>query len=200
MATLGFGSNASNRVNVEYVDPPFRGSNRLPIDGRVRIFQNTGGMATLSKSAAALSALFYEPDRPWVNVMRRELSAAGMDVVGQAADPKAALGQVLEHQPGLIIMHPDIKMIEFLRRNNATPNRYISIIVVAPNLTPKGINALRDMGVNEIAAKPCSVDQLLQRIEAIANKPRPFVEKPTYVGPSRRRKDTPIDFPDRRAN
>jgi len=157
-------------------------------------------MATLTNSARALSVLFYEPDRPWVNVMRRELSAAGMLVVGQASEPRAALNQVLDSQPGLIIMRPDPKMIEFLRRNDATPNRYISIIVVAPNLTPKGISALRDLGVNEIAAKPCSVDQLIQRIEAVANKPRPFVERPTYVGPSRRRKNVPIDFPDRRVS
>lgn len=45
----------------------------------------------------------------------------------------------------------------------------------------------RDAGVTEYLIKPCSAKQILSRIRAIIENPRPFVKTDQFFGPDRRR-------------
>lgn len=61
------------------------------------------------------------------------------------------------------------------------------------------IERARDMGVNEVIAKPVSIGNIESRIIAVLEQPRPFVAETQYFGPDRRRrKDGPTDGKDRR--
>jgi DNA-binding response OmpR family regulator len=49
----------------------------------------------------------------------------------------------------------------------------------------------RDAGVNEFLVKPISANTLFERIEALIERPRPFVRlKEGFFGPDRRRKSS----------
>ena len=59
--------------------------------------------------------------------------------------------------------------------------------MVTSDIGPSDLASMRDAGANEIAVKPCSVNQLVQRIDAVALRPRDFVDSEKFTGPSRRR-------------
>jgi len=98
----------------------------------------------------------------------------------------------------LVITHHDLKFVKFLRHAEASPDRKIPVIMVTSQVGPDEIFAIRDAGVNEIAIKPCSIKQLVQRIEAVATNPRRFVWSPHFTGPDRRRKEVLLSGPERR--
>jgi DNA-binding response OmpR family regulator len=49
----------------------------------------------------------------------------------------------------------------------------------------------RDAGVTEFVAKPLTAKAVLERIQAVIYRPRPFVRTPNYFGPDRRRREDP---------
>ncbi len=157
-------------------------------------------MSNLSEKAASFCALHLDPNREWLTTIRRELMGAGMREVLISTDPKEALAQIRDAEPDLLITHSDLKFVRFLRRHDASPNRQIPIIMVTSDIGPSDLASMRDAGVNEIAVKPCSISQLVQRIEAIASHPREFIDSEKFTGPSRRRhKKEHLDGPERRS-
>lgn len=155
-------------------------------------------MEELSHTAAGFCILCVDPDRQWLNIMKRELKAAGIRDVLDEVDPKEALITIREDNPDLLITNHNLKLVHFIRHGATSPNRRLPVVMVTAKLSEEDVADMRDAGVNEIAAKPCSIAQLLKRIEAIASKPREFVETEAFVGPSRRRRQNPINGPERR--
>jgi DNA-binding response OmpR family regulator len=47
----------------------------------------------------------------------------------------------------------------------------------------------RDAGVTEFVAKPLTARSVLERLQAVIYRPRPFVRSAGYFGPDRRRRD-----------
>jgi len=156
-------------------------------------------MLDLSEAATKFSILCLDPDREWLNILQRELRTIGIKEVTVASDPKKALAH-LQHNSeiDLVITNHNLKFVKFLRLNEASPNRQVPVIMVTNKVGPDDIFAIRDAGVNEIAVKPCSIAQLVQRVEAVASNPRRFVWSPEFTGPDRRRKDAPHAGPERR--
>ena len=60
------------------------------------------------------------------------------------------------------------------------------------------MTAARDAGVNEFVVKPFSAQGLFTRIQAVIEKPRPFVKVSGYFGPDRRRRRRPFEGEERR--
>ena len=73
-----------------------------------------------------------------------------------------------------------------LRRGNLAC-RKAPVIMVTAQATPASIVAARDAGVHEFLRKPFAMKDLVRRLEAVAVKPRHWVEGVAYVGPDRRR-------------
>ena len=77
-------------------------------------------------------------------------------------------------------------------------NPYVPIIMLTAYSEMNRIVEARDSGVNEFVVKPISVNTLFSRIQAVIEKPRPFIRNNNFFGPDRRRKDMPFNEPDRR--
>lgn len=152
----------------------------------------------LSPAAANMRILCLDPDREWLNILSRELKVIGIKGLQTTTDPKKALGFLQHSDIDLVMTHDDLKFVKFVRRNKMSPNREVPIIMITPRVSPENIYAMRDAGVNEIAVKPCSIAQLLQRVEAVANNPRSFVWADDFTGPDRRRKESDFAGPERR--
>jgi len=65
--------------------------------------------------------------------------------------------------------------------------RKAPVIMITAQATPAAIWAARDVGVHEFLRKPFTIKDLVRRIEAVATRPRNWVEAVDYVGPDRRR-------------
>ncbi|MBT3660117.1 MAG: response regulator [Rhodospirillaceae bacterium] len=155
-------------------------------------------MLDLSDKAAGMRLLCLDTDREWLNILSRELGSIGFANVNTVIDPKNALSYLQMGEVDLVITHHDLKFVKFLRHAEASPDRKIPVIMVTSQVGPDEIFAIRDAGVNEIAIKPCSIKQLVQRIEAVATNPRRFVWSPHFTGPDRRRKEVLLSGPERR--
>jgi CheY-like chemotaxis protein len=65
--------------------------------------------------------------------------------------------------------------------------RKAPLILIAAEATASSIIAARDAGVHEFLRKPFTIKDLMRRLEAVAVRPRDWIEGVAYVGPDRRR-------------
>jgi CheY-like chemotaxis protein len=84
---------------------------------------------------------------------------------------------------------PDLdgcKFTKALRRSHLRC-RQVPVIMMTAQATAGGILAARDAGVHEFLRKPFTTKDVVLRLEAVALKPRDWIEAVAYVGPDRRR-------------
>ena len=78
------------------------------------------------------------------------------------------------------------RLTRALRRSDLSC-RKAPIVMVTAEATAQTILGARDAGVHEFLRKPFTIKDLVRRLEAVALKPRDWVEAVHYVGPDRRR-------------
>lgn len=121
------------------------------------------------------------------------LQSAGMKKVKEAGDGSAALQMLREHAIDLAIV--DFNMfpldgVEFTRLVRNSPdsaNPYLPIIMMTGHSEKTRVYEARDAGVTEFVVKPITAKAILDRIQAVIFRPRPFVKTEGYFGPDRRR-------------
>jgi len=155
-------------------------------------------MLEISERAKSFSILCLDADRGWLTILGREFRSAGIRDVMVATDPKKALSYLDTADVDLVITDHNLKFVTFLRKNASGSTKELPVIMVTNRLSAEDIFAIRDAGVNEIAVKPCSIAQILQRVEAVASSPRQFVWSADFVGPDRRRREHNFAGPERR--
>ncbi len=79
-------------------------------------------------------------------------------------------------------------LLKWLRRSSESPNRYIPFLVLTAHSEPEIVKAARDLGATDMIAKPFSVDAIARKVVDAVERPRMFVQSPSYFGPDRRRR------------
>jgi two-component system, chemotaxis family, chemotaxis protein CheY len=150
--------------------------------------------------------LIVEDNKFMQTVVRRILAALGSRDVRECDDGADAL-KIMKTFPADIVitdwaMDPidGIELTQMIRTTSDSPNPYIPIIMLTAYSEMNRIVEARDSGVNEFVVKPISVKTLLSRIQAVIEKPRPFIRTNKFFGPDRRRKDMKFTGADRRAS
>lgn len=146
-------------------------------------------------SLAALQVLLVDDNQHMRAITSAVLQSAGVKKVREAADGGAALEMLREHAIDLAIV--DFNMFpldgaEFTRlvRNSPdSPNPYLPIIMMTGHSERSRVYEARDAGVTEFVVKPITAKAILDRIQAVIFRPRPFVKTEGYFGPDRRRTD-----------
>lgn len=82
--------------------------------------------------------------------------------------------------------------VRYLRSAPSSPNRYIPIIMLTGPTLMDNVEYARDSGVSEILKKPITAKVLCDRVISCIEHQRSFITAPTYKGPDRRRRDTPV--------
>ncbi|MBI1406644.1 MAG: response regulator [Caulobacter sp.] len=73
-----------------------------------------------------------------------------------------------------------------VRNSSDSQNPYLPIIMMTGFADRGRVFEARDAGVTEIIAKPLTARSIIERIEAVIMRPRPFVRTADYFGPLRR--------------
>ena len=84
--------------------------------------------------------------------------------------------------------------VEFTRMVRNSPesrNPYLPIVMMTGHSERTRVMEARDAGVTEFVAKPLTAKSVLERLQAVIYRPRPFVRASTYFGPDRRRREDP---------
>jgi len=125
--------------------------------------------------------------------------------IREASDGLSAIKSLEEEKVHIVIsdwlMEPmdGLTFVRKLRDQDKSPDPFVPVIFCSARTEEEMIERARDMGVNEVIAKPISIGNVESRIIAVLEQPRPFVAASHYFGPDRRRRqDGPSDGKDRR--
>lgn len=121
-----------------------------------------------------------------------------------AKDGEEAWLEIKKEMPDIVLLDWEMGPVDGLnflnrvRHDPACPNAYLPIIMVTGYADRWHVFAARDAGVNEYVIKPLSAKALLDRIQAVIERPRRFVRIGKFFGPDRRRKEKLYLGPDKR--
>jgi CheY-like chemotaxis protein len=154
----------------------------------------------------SLRVLLVDDNQHMREIVMTVLGGAGVRQIREVRDGAEALDTLREWPADLAIV--DFQMfpldgVEFTRMVRNAPdsrNPYLPIIMMTGHSERYRVMEARDAGVTEFVAKPLTAKAVLDRIQAVIYRPRPFVRTADYFGPDRRRKDDPnYEGPRRRA-
>jgi CheY-like chemotaxis protein len=146
-------------------------------------------------------------DSKFMRVLLRDVLVAlgfNVDNIRFASDGEAALEMLRDFRFDFLICDINMKPMNgkrFTKHIRTSPETWeptIPIIICTGHAEIEHIRDARDAGADEILRKPINVLNLYERIRAIIERPRPFIESANYIGPDRRRTKVPYKGEERR--
>lgn len=157
-----------------------------------------------SYNFAGVTILVVDDNQYMLDLFKTILKAVGVGSVITARDGREGLA-VLKETPVDIIftdwqMEPmdGIAFVHAVRDLENSTSPYVPIVMVSGFTEAARVREARDAGVNEFLAKPVSPGTVVERLNAIILKPRPFISAKTFFGPDRRRRKDDYTGPERR--
>jgi len=144
-----------------------------------------------------VSPLILDANAHMRGVLRAILVSFGMRRVEEAADCDEAMGAVAGGEIDLDFI--DFKLggrdgAEFcrqIRRSPKIPNRFLPIIMVTAYSERSRVIEAVNAGVDEFLVKPIRAVDVANRMNAVIEPHRSFIDVPAYSGPDRRRRTDP---------
>lgn len=84
-----------------------------------------------------------------------------------------------------------LELVRRIRRPGDSPAAFLPILMLTGSGERSVVYAARDAGVSEYLVKPFTVARLVDRLNVLIHRPRPFVQAERYFGPDRRRRQEP---------
>ncbi len=154
-----------------------------------------------------LRVLVVDQEPHMRKLIRTFLRSLGIEKMLEATSAEEALTTLRARDIDLLLtecmMKPDdgFSLVRQIRGGVEGVNDELPVIMMSGQTSKKQIIDARNIGANEFVAKPLSAKVLRQRLEAIVERPRPFVRTRKYTGPCRRRRAADnYAGPERRGN
>lgn len=147
----------------------------------------------MSEGLHTIKVLLVDDNQHMRAIVAAILKGVGVRHIRECRDGSEALAAMRDWPADIAIidyqMHP-MDGVEFTRRvrSEATSaDPYLPIIMMTGFAERQKVLAARDSGVTEFLVKPVTARGVLDRLNAVVFKPRPFVRSGSYFGPTRRR-------------
>lgn len=121
-----------------------------------------------------------------------------MVYVFEARDGQEALFRLKHDAIDILVLDERLKakedgvdFLRHLRTSTDSPAPDVPVIMLTAHSEKNRVEAARDAGASEFCAKPVTAAEMLRKVAAVIDKPRPFIRTETYFGPDRRRRDDP---------
>lgn len=145
----------------------------------------------------SVSALILDDNAHMRGLVRAILASFGMRRIEEASDCNAAVGLVAGGD--IDIAFVDFKLggldgIEFCKRirlDPDSPSRYLPIIMITAYSERRRVIDAINAGVDEFLVKPIRAVDVANRVNAVIERRRSFIDAAGYFGPERRRRDDP---------
>jgi CheY-like chemotaxis protein len=135
--------------------------------------------------------LIVDPQAASARLLSDLLRDIGRCQIWTAPDGPRALSAARTAEPHVLFVEHggDLDGPAFTRdlRRSELMCRKAPVIVLSVEATAAVIIRARDAGAHEFLRKPYTIKELMRRLEAVATRPRDWVEGIGYVGPDRRR-------------
>jgi two-component system, chemotaxis family, chemotaxis protein CheY len=135
-----------------------------------------------------------------LDIVKTLLRGFGAVHVFTARDPVDALRRLREDAIDIVLLdyvigdEDGVAFLRRLRREPDSPAPMAPVIMLTAHSDKLRVQAARDAGANEFCAKPVTATEILRKVAAVIDHPRPFIRSEAYAGPDRRRRDDP-DYP-----
>lgn len=146
----------------------------------------------------ALRILVVDDNRHAAEIVKSVLASVGAQDIHEATTADRAFQLMREVNFDVIILDQNLgeggegtQLVRRIRNDPASPNPYVSILMLTGYTEQRRVQAARDAGVTEFLSKPFTISGLLRRIEVMIHQARPFVRSADYFGPDRRRRADP---------
>jgi two-component system chemotaxis response regulator CheY len=145
----------------------------------------------------SVTALILDDNAHMRGLLRVILLNFGMRRIDEAGDCNEAIGLVAGGE--IDIAFVDFKLggldgIDFcrhIRRSPTSPNPFLPLVMVTAYSERSRVIDAVNAGVDEFLVKPIRAVDVANRVNAVIERRRPFIDIPTYFGPDRRRRDDP---------
>lgn len=157
----------------------------------------------LTERLARTSILLADDSPFMLELMTAVLKAFGATRIQRAANGEQALQMIQDRTFNVVVadwqMEPmdGLSFLKRLRRLRGTAHR-MPVVMCTAYTDRDRVLMLRDAGANEVLTKPVSPAAVYEKVVRALFHPRPFVVSDAYIGPDRRRRQTEIEFIDRR--
>lgn len=91
-----------------------------------------------------------------------------------------------------------VELLRAIRAHGEEKLLFLPVVMMSGDADERAVFLARDNGVTEYLAKPISVINVVTRLLAVIDRPRPFIRAPQYFGPDRRRQTLPYAGEERR--
>lgn len=139
-----------------------------------------------------ITVLIVDRESAVIDLVKGVLQMFGVKTIISSTDGRSGLSLFERNAPDLMIIDWDLDSmdgLEFTKTVRASSsNPYVPIIFMTSLSSSKRVAEARDSGITEFLRKPFTAESLYKRIEAIVERPRPFVKAPDFFGPDRRRR------------
>jgi two-component system chemotaxis response regulator CheY len=139
-----------------------------------------------------IRTLIVDPTNHSKNFLRGLLTSLNVQHVVALANTDEALA-CLRQECFSIVFCDDLVgpldpfgFLKALRRDLATSNVTVPVVLVSAGADFSKITAARDAGMNDVIAKPVSIGTIERKLRSLLLAPRPFVTAKSFVGPDRR--------------
>jgi CheY-like chemotaxis protein len=120
------------------------------------------------------------------------LKGIGIVILREASDGSEALEALRTWPADIAIvdfrMEPmdGVDLTRLVRNAADSRNPFLPIIMMTGFADRPRVEEARDSGVTELIVKPVTARAIIDRLNAVVYRPRPFVRTPDYFGPQRR--------------
>jgi two-component system chemotaxis response regulator CheY len=153
----------------------------------------------LTVSLEKVRFLIVDDNAHMLDIVKTILRGFGATFVFEAKNAKEAIFRLRHDAIDIIILdyllgdEDGVALLRRLRHEPDSPASFTPVIMLTAHSDKARVEAARDAGVSEFCAKPVTAAELMKKVGAVIDHPRPFVKGDAYSGPDRRRRDDP-DF------
>lgn len=139
-----------------------------------------------------INILFGDPNRGMRGLYRTALRSEGFEKLHGFDTLEGFAKLVAQVQPDLIFMNvampggDAIAATQAIRHGEIGSNPFVPIILATWEAEHSIVRRIIDAGADDLLVKPLSTQAISDRIQALAEKRKPFVVTADYIGPDRR--------------
>lgn len=141
-----------------------------------------------------VAVLVVDSNHNHMQLIKEVLRPLGVTRIAECMNAKDALTYLENNVVDIIFTewHMDGEMdgigfVEWVRKNPASKNVFVPIVMVTAQSEEWKVMKARDAGVTEFLVKPFSAKTMARRITVVIEQPRQFVRTDDFFGPDRRR-------------
>jgi len=151
----------------------------------------------VASALSALRVLLVDDNQHMRLIVSAVLAGIGVQEVRECWDGAEALDMLRQWPADVAFvdfhMSPidGVEFTRLVRNASDSPNPFLPIIMLTGYAERTRVMEARDAGVTEFVVKPVTARAVVDRLNNVIFRPRPFIRTTTYFGPDRRRKDDP---------